>query len=736
MYIHKRLLRTFMVFGLAAATSAMAQTYRDDRYVMGKDGTQVFDNDTLELTTAVTLLQEGDFVPNFYVIPQNVGDPMDESAVILGYGEGVDHDQGTKLNAIQLNTEGDLLEMRLASTNKLTDTYLPYIQKGAVDVYINTMMQFVPSEDPPGADDTEDAKIALYVDTKTSKLVVRHGMPIDPGEQTYFGKTRVADTMTDCEITSNQWYSVQIVWQSVWSDYSYSAFQVLIDGKEVKVGSADPVGDPPVYLPGSAFGNDLEDWSTELFAYLTSGTLQPNPDGTWFLAALNIAGGNAYKMLELETLGFKGTGAIANVSVSEEQPLTLTDTSDSEMGYIVFDPASPVFAGTVVTATAYANPGYEFNGWGVIETAASVPVVPDTENGNVITFTVTADMNVEALFKPEETGPTMYTVTVTTPVGGSIVISTNGYTIVSGTEVPAGTMVKVEATPTALTGYVFTSLSVFMDGVTTTKTTSPYTFEVIDDAVVSAIFTDEGGEDIEIFAPLIENIVMGNNGKVYVTVIPSEDGPYTVPAGTMYILRGAATLDALASATDAFGDPVDPEVGGVFVFDQPGDVFFFRADTDVPPIVFDFDMAAASTPPTDPVWGSGPVGLAYVANQEKLVINITDLGDNEYDIAVTAIDDLVSYSGFEQGAGKWACVLLKFTDSLVGRELYVNSSWFGTFAGPLETGGGLYKLDDEYGLDALMVTLKTDAIPCEKTVKIVDTATSEEWTFFLHFDAP
>lgn len=386
MHITKCLLRSLTVLGIGAV-AVFAQ--RTDYYTLGSG---VVSFDTLDEETVTSGL-----IPYFYT--ENMESSIDESEVGL---IGDMNDPLKSLYGIKLNTEGDTVQMRLTETN--TPNLWNGINFGEKTIYIDTMMQFVPSEDPPGPGETTEAKLALYVDAATSNLVIRHGMPLytdglglvtdewDIGLWMERGAPDVIDTIVSGRmIETGTWYNVKVVLQDCYDESvgAVQAFQVYIDGVAVT----------------GAFGDD---WATEAIDAINSvGPMVVDPAGTWFLSAASSGASSAgfadYRVLE--TLSFKGTGAVADISIYETPTYTITldvETSGGGTGGTVtfhtidgtdtnlLANLTEIAAGTEIMITVVTNPTYQIDSLTLDEV--------DFANGG--TFVINSDVIVEVVFSP------------------------------------------------------------------------------------------------------------------------------------------------------------------------------------------------------------------------------------------------------------------------------------------------------------------------------------------------
>ncbi|MDD5705454.1 MAG: hypothetical protein PHR35_05980, partial [Kiritimatiellae bacterium] len=185
---------------------------------------------------------------------------------------------------LRLNTEGDTLTNDVANGTFTGGT-----------IWLDTMVQFVPSEDLPTTltnDNTIKAAVLAYASETSTNLVVYHG--------TYaagVGASNRTFTTTSKVIDPGAWYRLTVAMAGVTSDNTWEAFQVRVDG---------------VLLTNSAaYGDDWND------VFTTTG---PSANGTWFLTAGRGIGGNSGAPTEIQSLGFQGTGYLDDLVVTNADP--------------------------------------------------------------------------------------------------------------------------------------------------------------------------------------------------------------------------------------------------------------------------------------------------------------------------------------------------------------------------------------------------------------------------------
>ena len=118
---------------------------------------------------------------------------------------------------LKLNTEGGTLSAALDSSEALFNT---------AEIYVDTMINMVLSEDDPSFIGTTNIKIAVFANA-ASNLVIRHGM--------YVGETHsITSSVTDKMIKPDDWYRLTITAKQI-DDFGskYSLLSVAIDGVTV-----------------------------------------------------------------------------------------------------------------------------------------------------------------------------------------------------------------------------------------------------------------------------------------------------------------------------------------------------------------------------------------------------------------------------------------------------------------------------------------------------------------------
>jgi hypothetical protein len=218
-------------------------------------------------------------------------------------GEGPITNEASEL-ILNLETEGNILSR--AVTNVLDIT--------SQDVYIDTLIQFTPSEDEPVID-TADVKVALYVNAQSNLVVVSSMYDDPPNSYNPIETNSVIDL--GYPIDPAKWYRLSM-------RVTFDAPDTLTD----------------IYIDGVLI--------THANAYDISGAVN---GGSSFLSIES-------QVADINFISFQGTGSLDELVVSDEMPtfpdapVAITLTLVPGDGNVSFSPLGPVESGTEVTITA------------------------------------------------------------------------------------------------------------------------------------------------------------------------------------------------------------------------------------------------------------------------------------------------------------------------------------------------------------------------------------------------
>ena len=247
--------------------------------------------------------------------------------------KGTDHNK-----VLQLDTEGGTLTNALSSV----------VGFAAENIYVDTMIKFVPSEDKAVIDDN-GVKVAVYAyaaeDGASTNLAIYHGA------FTTEGYPYTTNTITGVEIDASQWYRLTIILADddgdVKGELVSQAMQIYLNGNIVTGDNAY------TSATGEAWTDVTED---ELLA-------GPSASGIWFVSACSLTG-NEKK--QIGALQFRGTGFVDDLTVANGDPFvsgplgTYDVTQTVGAGGSGSDPTSPikVTVGQSTNLTYTANEFY------------------------------------------------------------------------------------------------------------------------------------------------------------------------------------------------------------------------------------------------------------------------------------------------------------------------------------------------------------------------------------------
>ena len=200
---------------------------------------------------------------------------------------------------LALDTNGSELQRAVGATVAADGTY------------IDTLVQFTPSESAPTSTDLAGAKLAIWlgvVENVTNLYVQGNSWDIDEG----FQGTEQAFALSGKTIEPGTWYrlTVKAIPNVLGSDTgsSISAFQISVDGTDMT-------------LAASPFSADMLTTLAEYGAAAwASADIQTAFAANKLVPAIQEEIGTAGDPLTLASVGFKGTGALDDFVVTTEAP--------------------------------------------------------------------------------------------------------------------------------------------------------------------------------------------------------------------------------------------------------------------------------------------------------------------------------------------------------------------------------------------------------------------------------
>ncbi|MGN0846474.1 MAG: Ig-like domain-containing protein [Kiritimatiellia bacterium] len=228
-------------------------------------------------------------------------------------------------NYLELSTEGGTL-WRSANNLAGAESLGAAVEVPEGGLYIDTMVQFTPTEDGGAPEIGDDDKLAIWLNVSqdendssksVTNLMVKAGTlkyegGISQGESASFVLTSASG---DLVVGAGTWHRLTVkTIQNIFDLYEYNpedpllitGFKIYLDGVELKcVTDANP------------FSSELIDWIESLEA--TSDTMSADISAGKIFPSLAVLP-DSPEDVTLQAVGFKGSGAIDNLSISATAP--------------------------------------------------------------------------------------------------------------------------------------------------------------------------------------------------------------------------------------------------------------------------------------------------------------------------------------------------------------------------------------------------------------------------------
>lgn len=215
---------------------------------------------------------------------------------------------------LALSTEGGTLWRSIKEAVQETETgkwdaITPQEVPADTGLYIDTMVQFTPTEDGSALEIGKDAKLAIWLNvataddgTATTNLCVR-GSNYEVGFtpiSTNF--TLVTETGENPDIRPGEWCRLTVKALVVYQDEESGlfGFQIKLNGGDLKLAAGSPYANIMDMLSGIELAEDVN-------SLITAGKIVPIL-------------GNSVSLFELSAVGFKGSGAIDDFLVTTTAP--------------------------------------------------------------------------------------------------------------------------------------------------------------------------------------------------------------------------------------------------------------------------------------------------------------------------------------------------------------------------------------------------------------------------------
>lgn len=286
---------------------------------------------------------------------------------------------------LELSTEGGTLWRSLAAGNtaatdiagKLGPAHTIDSEKG---LYIDTMVQFTPTEDGGAPDTTGDDKLAIWLNVDSSgeapvtNLMVKAGWK-DAND--VFSSTNFV--LTGKKVDAGTWYRLTVeAVDNVYSPfdgtyyYRIPAFAIKLDGEYLRAAQSTVDAAYALSMKQS------EMFSSDVYNKITTGKL-----------FLSLVQGSPEVPSTLQAVGFKGSGALDNLSISETAPSPAPEEPILVTPQITLSATEATFSDSLVLPTVTVAGNYVLDTDYTVSWSGELP----TENPSAdVVLTVTVAM--------------------------------------------------------------------------------------------------------------------------------------------------------------------------------------------------------------------------------------------------------------------------------------------------------------------------------------------------------
>ena len=337
---------------------------------------------------------------------------------------------------LELSTEGGTLWRNInnmAAVQGGSSTFADPQPVGANGIYVDTMVQFTPTEDG-GTPDIGDGKLAIWLNVDSNgvkNLCVLGRKVFDDGSVTTFSDKPVVFNFTNVVVEPGTWYRLTVkaiancngVPADVETEAPYLGFEVQLDGQLLAT-------DESSFTPG--YMNLVKD--------ANYGWLNPNVPAQKALIDKMEAGQivlavNPQTAAELTAVGFKGSGAIDSLGITDIDPIPGEADVDWEHPKQQSGTAAEMFG---LTGDLAALNGVKLAAWATAKSVAfkdASTIILDAYLLNCANTTDAVDVAKEEFKITSITIGADGTVTVTTPAdkGYNGTVTVKGCATVNGT---------------------------------------------------------------------------------------------------------------------------------------------------------------------------------------------------------------------------------------------------------------------------------------------------------------
>ena len=210
-------------------------------------------------------------------------------------------------NYLELSTEGGILWRSINTISYDNGVYDLGVSTNvaATGTYLDTLVQFTPTEDGGAPELTQDDKLAIWLNvdsTGVTNLMVRAMAWTYEDED--LNPTPTSFVVNNVSVDANAWYrlTIKAIPSVTTGNYIFPAFQIFIDGTEVAATEAQYSSDIQTLLASR--------WAEGMQSLAAANKLFPSLAGR----PSNISA------VTLQGVGFKGSGALDDIVWTEENP--------------------------------------------------------------------------------------------------------------------------------------------------------------------------------------------------------------------------------------------------------------------------------------------------------------------------------------------------------------------------------------------------------------------------------
>lgn len=311
----------------------------------------------------------------------------DDGSTVKAYGDenlSAPAGSGQNLKYLELSTEGGTLWRSLAAGNPTATDIADKLGAAQVvpdgGLYIDTMVQFTPTEDGGAPDTTGDDKLAIWLnvdssgETPVTNLMVKAGWK-DAND--VFSSTNFV--LTGKKVDAGTWYRLTVeAVDNVYSPYDGTyyyripAFAIKLDGEYLRATQSTVDAAYALSMKQS------EMFSSDVYNKITTGKL-----------FLSLVQGSPEAPSTLQAVGFKGSGALDNLSISETAPSPAPEEPIPVTPQITLSETEAPFSASLELPTVTVAGNYVLGTDYTVSWSGALPTENPSED---VVLTVTVEM--------------------------------------------------------------------------------------------------------------------------------------------------------------------------------------------------------------------------------------------------------------------------------------------------------------------------------------------------------